>query len=446
VKHLNTLDFHRMHTSDLIDLESGTLSRESFASEEIFKRELERVFVPAWSYVGHTSQLAKNGDFFLSRVGLEQVIVARDQNGEIGVLLNSCRHRGMPACRYDTGNAQSFTCSYHGWTYGLDGALTGVPKFQSRYQGRLDRDKWGLVRARVMIYFGSIWATFDDDVPSFEDYLGPDMRFYLRSLMQGPDGDDDGYEVIGGIVKWQVPCNWKFGAENFAGDHYHGYSHRSVERLSVGLSGKTSRHNFANVKVARQPMSVADPKRGHTIRASVYAALAAYDVQEAASEEVNAYYLKCHEERQRRLGDKSRLLIHGGVVFPNTHFNSAGRTTIGLWLPSSPSRTEVWRWLFVPKNAPAAVKDTLREYYLRYAGPAGMVEQDDMENWTAAQAGTQGVIARKYPFNYQLAMGLERSSRPDEWLGDEVSITEDVTEHNQRHFYAHWARLVAGTP
>jgi phenylpropionate dioxygenase-like ring-hydroxylating dioxygenase large terminal subunit len=446
VKHLNTLGFHHMHTSDLIDLESGTLSRESFASDEIFKRELERVFVPAWSYVGHTSQLAKNGDFFLSRVGLEQVIVARDQNGAIGVLLNSCRHRGMPACRYDTGNAQSFTCSYHGWTYGLDGALTGVPKFQSRYQGRLDRDKWGLVRARVTIYFGSIWATFDDDVASFEDYLGPDMQFYLRSLMQGPDGDDDGYEVIGGIVKWQVPCNWKFGAENFAGDHYHGYSHRSVERLSVGLSGKTSRHNFASVKTPRQPMSVADPKRGHTIRASVYAALAAYDVQEAASEEVNAYYLKCHEERQRRLGDKSRLLIHGGVVFPNTHFNSAGRTTIGLWLPSSPSRTEVWRWLFVPKNAPAAVKDTLREYYLRYAGPAGMVEQDDMENWTAAQAGTQGVIARKYPFNYQLAMGLERSSRPDEWLGDEVSITEDVTEHNQRHFYAHWARLVAGAP
>ncbi len=74
------------------------------------------------------------------------------------------------------------------------------------------------------------------------------MQFYLRALLQGPDGEDDGYEVIGGIVKWQVPCNWKFGAENFAGDHYHGYSHISVERLSVGLSGKTSRHNFAGVE------------------------------------------------------------------------------------------------------------------------------------------------------------------------------------------------------
>src|SRR5579862_1457411 len=434
-----------MKATDLIDLEAGTLSREIFSSEEIFKREIERVFAPAWNFVGHTSQLASNGDFFLSRCGLEPVIVTRDKAGAISVLLNSCRHRGMPVCRYDSGNSASFICSYHGWSYELDGALTGVPKLREHYQGRLEREKWGLVRARVEIFHGSIWATFNEAGPSFADYLGADMQFYLRSLLQGPDGEDDGYEVIGGIVKWQIPCNWKFGAENFAGDHYHGYSHRSVERLSVGLSGKKSRHNFAAVKTQRQPMSVADPKRGHTIRASVYKALAGYDPQEGAPDEVNDYYRQCHEERQKRLGDKSRLLIHGGVVFPNTHFNSAGRTTIGLWLPLGAGRTEVWRWLFVPRNAPAIVKDTLREYYLRYAGPAGMVEQDDMENWTAAQRGTEGVIARKYPFNYQLAMGLARSSPSEPWLGSEVTITEDVAEHNQRAFYGHWARLVAGT-
>jgi nitrite reductase/ring-hydroxylating ferredoxin subunit len=433
-----------MHATDFIDLEAGTLSREIFSSEEIFQRELTRVFAPSWSFVGHTSQLARNGDFFLSRCGTEPVIVSRDEQGAIHVMLNSCRHRGMPACRYDTGNATGFICSYHGWSYGLDGALTGVPRFKERYQGRLEREKWGLVAARVCIFHGSIWATFDEALPSFEDYLGADMTFYLRSLLQGPDGEDDGYEVIGGVVKWQVSCNWKFGAENFAGDHYHGYSHISVERLSVGLSGKTSRHNFAAAKTPRQPTYLADPKRGHTIRASIFQALAGYDEQEGASAEVNDYYRHCHEERQRRLGDKSRLMIHGGVIFPNMHFNSAGRNMIGLWLPLSPSRTEIWRWLFVPRNAPAAVKDTLREYYLRYAGPGGMVEQDDMENWTAAQRGADSLVARKYPFNYQLAMGLERRARPDEWLGNEMTITEDVTEHNQRVFYAHWAQRIAG--
>src|SRR6201996_1674980 len=301
-----------MKVSDLIASDGGTLSREAFSNEAIFQRELKRVFTPAWNFVGHTSQLAKNGDFFLSRCGAEAVIVSRDEQGTIHVLLNSCRHRGMPACRYDGGNANGFICSYHGWSYGLDGALTGVPKFKERYQGKLEREKWGLVRARVEIFHGSIWATFNEAGPSFADYLGVDMQFYLRSLLQGPDGEDDGYEVIGGIVKWQVGCNWKFGAENFAGDHYHGYSHISVERLSVGLSGKTSRHNFAGVKVKQQPMFLADPKRGHTIRASVFSGLADYEDQEAASAEVNDYYRQCHEKRQQRLGDKSRLLIRGG--------------------------------------------------------------------------------------------------------------------------------------
>src|SRR5579862_160274 len=159
-----------MDVSDLIDLDAGTLSREAFSSDAIFRRELERVFAPAWNFVGHTSQLARAGDFFLSRCGSEPVIVSRDEQGTIHVLLNSCRHRGMAACRYDAGNATGFICSYHGWSYGLDGTLTGVPKFKERYQGRLEREKWGLIRARVSVFFGSIWATFDDALPSFEDY------------------------------------------------------------------------------------------------------------------------------------------------------------------------------------------------------------------------------------------------------------------------------------
>ena len=43
-------------------------------------------------------------------------------------------------------------------------------------------------------------------------------------------------------------------------------------------------------------------------------------------------------------------------------------------------------------------------------------------------------------------MGLERRSRPDEWLGNDVTITEDVTEHNQRAFYGHWAERIASEP
>ncbi len=53
------------------------------------------------------------------------MILCRDRAGAVHVFLNSCRHRGMKVCRYDDGNTTVFTCPYHGWSYGTDGALVG---------------------------------------------------------------------------------------------------------------------------------------------------------------------------------------------------------------------------------------------------------------------------------------------------------------------------------
>ena len=56
--------------------------------------------------------------------------------------------------------------------------------------------------------------------------------------------------------------------------------------------------------------------------------------------------------------------------------------------------------------APAAVKDFLRRYYMRYSGPAGMTEQDDVENWLYATEASRGTIALRYPFYYQQSIIL----------------------------------------
>ena len=85
------------------------------------------------------------GDFFVSRMGEESVILCRDRAGAVHVFLNSCRHRGMKVCRYDDGNTTVFTCPYHGWSYGTDGALVGVPFFREAYHSELDKTKWRLV-------------------------------------------------------------------------------------------------------------------------------------------------------------------------------------------------------------------------------------------------------------------------------------------------------------
>src|SRR5687767_7206846 len=99
----------------LVDREKGTLNAAIFSDPAIYRQELENIFTRCWLFVGHVSQIPNPGDFVLSRMGEEQVIVTRDRQGKVHVLLNSCRHRGNMVCRYDQGHAFAFQCSFHGW-------------------------------------------------------------------------------------------------------------------------------------------------------------------------------------------------------------------------------------------------------------------------------------------------------------------------------------------
>ena len=87
----------------------------------------------------------------------------------------------------------------------------------------------------------------------------------------------------------------------------------------------------------------------------------------------------------------------------------------------------MWRWYFVDKAAPQEVKDFLRDYYIRYSGPAGMTEQDDMENWNYAHAASRGMIARRYPYSYEQGQGHEIDNY--EWEGLRIpGRVIDITE------------------
>ena len=113
--------------SQLVDLDKGTVSREVYINEDLFAQELEKIFARAWLFVGHESQVPNPNDYVLSMMGAESVILTRDKQGRIHVLLNTCRHRGMKVVRYDEGNSPTFSCPYHGWSYSCDGNLVEVP-------------------------------------------------------------------------------------------------------------------------------------------------------------------------------------------------------------------------------------------------------------------------------------------------------------------------------
>ncbi len=96
--------------------------------------------------------------------------------------------------------------------------------------------------------------------PPFLEYLG-EFRRFLDLILDGWDGREGQAELLGGVQKWIIPCNWKFPAENFSGDTYHNISHRSVDLVGAGPSGR-SRRDYGELNVARK-LHVAIPDRGH---------------------------------------------------------------------------------------------------------------------------------------------------------------------------------------
>src|SRR5262249_4828535 len=155
----------------LVDTERGFISREIFVDPDLYKEELDKVFTRAWLFIGHESLIRNPGDFYTTRMGERSVILCRDKQGVVRAFLNSCRHRGMKVCRYESGNTSIFTCPYHSWTYTTDGKLQGVPQYRSLYDGQLDRDANSLVSvAKLALYKSTVWATRDKNAPAFVTY------------------------------------------------------------------------------------------------------------------------------------------------------------------------------------------------------------------------------------------------------------------------------------
>jgi len=191
-----------------------------YSDPEIYRAEQDRIFCgSSWAYVALEAEIPAPGDFIRTYVGEKSVVVVRDSAGGVNVLLNRCAHRGVEFCQAAHGNASEFMCPYHQWTYDLKGTLLGVPFRRGvKRQGGMPADfrleDHGLTRLAVARRHGVVFASFGEDLPTLEDYLGPQMLGYFDRVFDGKP-----LKVLG-YMRQRIGANWKLMFENIK-DPYH---------------------------------------------------------------------------------------------------------------------------------------------------------------------------------------------------------------------------------
>lgn len=424
--------FARIPSKQLFDADSGAINPLIYVDPGIYELELERVFARSWMFICHDTHIPKYGDYFSTYMAEDPVIGVRQRDGSVRVFLNQCRHRGMKVCRNDGGNARAFTCTYHGWAYDLAGNLVNVPRQDDSFPAEFDRSAWPLRQARVDSYKGLVFATFDPHLPPLRDYLG-DAAFYLDALVdRGPNGA----VAIGGMMKWVIPCNWKFAAEQFASDMYHGdMSHMSaMQGASIHATGELQRVP-PPIEFGRQ---FSDPRTGHgtgffTVPGSNHSFREMQSGQRVVGHDADAIYAR----QAAWHAPRSRMMAQHMTVFPNFSF-FAGVNTVRVWHPRGPNEIEVWAFCLAEADATPEEREQLRQATLRTFAPSGTWEQDDGENWVEIQRVLRGREARRTPFNAQMGMGRDYGTDPD-YPG---SVRQAYNEGSARGMYTRWLTLM----
>jgi phenylpropionate dioxygenase-like ring-hydroxylating dioxygenase large terminal subunit len=413
----------------LVNRDKGLVDRRIFSDQELYEAELENIFARAWNFMCHESQIPKAGDFYSSWIGEDKVICVRDKAGEFQVLLNSCRHRGNAVCRADEGHASAFMCAYHGWTYDLKGDLVGVPGFKEIYRGDLDKSQWGLAKAaKVANYRGFIFATMDPDAPELDDYLGEVGRYSIDVLANQP-----GLRVVPGVQKYIIPCNWKFAVEN-VWDAYH----TDITHISARIARQGTTLERKDRGTMKGFWSVSLGEFGH----AQLVAMQDKDLERLSTPGVHDEHEMWAERYEESKTLPPAMKTQNGNVFPNLWVQER---RFCLRLPRGPFNTEIWWFTIVNSDMNEADIKAQLDGAVHGQGPAGMVEQDDGDNWYLSTKGTTGRSLRNRPFNYAANLGRGQVIPPAEDEDSPPRVSAAPSEHAQLWFYRSWSEWMAAS-
>jgi phenylpropionate dioxygenase-like ring-hydroxylating dioxygenase large terminal subunit len=197
--------------------EMGDVSWETdvgrFTDQARFELEKQEFFLKRPQLIAYSADFPENGDYYATEIAGKPIVLVRGKDGEAKAFLNACRHRGVKLAE-GCGNAKGFTCPYHGWTYGNDGALLSVPSRSAFDAEQLEGR--GLIELPLVEKHGVVLVhPQPGGHVDYDEFFGPEMGgivadyhledFRLVGEYRAPARINWKHAVDGGLEGYHVP-------------------------------------------------------------------------------------------------------------------------------------------------------------------------------------------------------------------------------------------------
>lgn len=405
--------------SDLIrpDKVHGSL----YTDPTIFAEELQKIWHKTWVFVGHESEVPRPNDYVRKQLATQDVVMTRDRDGEVHLLINRCAHRGLQVCDDAKGNSSSFRCPYHGWTYRNTGELLGYP-YNKGYGGK-NKLELGMGKVpRVASYQGFVFGSLAADGPSLEEHLGAAAGEIDRLVGLSPEGE---VALDAGWLRHRTRSNWKFLAENETDGYHPQFVHGSI----FGVTGSPigALYSDGSTAVTR---AFGNGHSENDLRPEFRSFAEPLRWFGTTPDRVPHYVAAMHEAYG---DDAERRLVEGAphvMIFPNLFIAEIQVFNIQ---PVAVGECVQYATAVQLAGAPEMNKRMVSQS-IGSVGPAGMLLADDTEMYERNQHG----VAMLDPEWLDVRRGLVREQVDD----DGFTIGAATDETGMRGFWQHYRTLM----
>ena len=191
------------------------LPNDAYTSHDFLQEESELLFGKGWIGIAFDDDVQSPGDLFPVQAAGQPLVVLRDQQQNIRVFHNICRHRGTKLVDSPCSNKKQIVCPYHAWAYGLDGQLNVAPNFhgpESTNRLPFAKGTQDLVEVRSAVWNHVVMVNLSGDAMPIEQWT--------ESLNKRWSDYDLNNTLAGNEITYDINCNWKLALENFL-ESYH---------------------------------------------------------------------------------------------------------------------------------------------------------------------------------------------------------------------------------